>query len=76
MVQNRVAPGTAALAGESAFKLPMTKGRPDAVNWGIAAYMAMTDAASTYSGGDLHTVAEPRGHAGEMSAAEPPPNYL
>jgi hypothetical protein len=29
MVQNRVAPGTADIVGESAFKLPMTKGRSD-----------------------------------------------
>jgi hypothetical protein len=57
MVQNRIAPGTADIVGETAFKLPMTKGRPDAVNWGMAAYMGMIDSGSSYSGGDLRTQA-------------------
>jgi hypothetical protein len=53
MVDNRVAPGTADVIGESAFLLPMTSGRPSALNWGMAAYMGMTDSGSKYSGGDL-----------------------
>jgi hypothetical protein len=55
MVQNRIAPGTADVVGETAFLLPMPKNRPNAVNWGMAAYMGMTDISSTYSGGDLRT---------------------
>jgi hypothetical protein len=56
MVDNRVAPGTADTVGDTAFnKLPWTRGRPDAVNWGIAAYMGMKDSSSSYSGGDLRT---------------------
>jgi hypothetical protein len=55
MVDNRIAPGTADVVGETAFLLPMTKGRPDAVNWGMAAYMGMVDISSSYSGGDLRT---------------------
>lgn len=55
MVDNRVAPGTADVIGESAFLLPMTRNRPNALNWGMAAYMGMTDIGSSYSGTDLRT---------------------
>jgi hypothetical protein len=55
MVENRIAPGTADTVGEPAFLLPRPHNRPDAVNWGMAAYMGMTDSSSSYSGGDLRT---------------------
>jgi hypothetical protein len=55
MADNRVAAGSADAIGDSAFLLPQTRGRPDALNWGMAAYMGLTDLGSTYSGGDLRS---------------------
>lgn len=51
MVQNRIAPGNADTVGETAFQ----QGIAPPISWGIAAYMGIVSAGSSYTGGDLRS---------------------
>jgi len=71
MVNNRIAPGTADTVGQTAFNMGYAS---NGLNWGLQAYMGLTQNGSSYRGGDLRPRAramldiEPQDIAGDAYA--------